>query len=204
MNLPTGQLGDQPAATADPGGARPPSGWSTVPSTLTRRIWTPRWLEKRPRAVRIAMRTTAIILLLLAAIWLVLFITKGRFLKGTFESIASSQLERQVAIGGDFQLYFAPFNVKFLAEDVRIANPAWAQAKQFFTARKVDTRLATISLILGRRVMTFADIDQAQVALEWDAQNRHNSWTFGDPDRPPEPLNLPTLERAALTKSPPT
>ena len=165
MNLPTGQMGHPPAPTVDPDGGSPYSRWSTATSTVAHRIWTPRWLEKRPRAVRIAVRTAAITLLLLFTIWLVLFITKGRFLKGAFESVASSQLERQVMIGGDFQLYFAPFNVKFFAEDIRIANPEWAQAEQFFTARKVDARLATMSLIFGKRVMTFADIDQAQVAL---------------------------------------
>src|SRR3546814_5248331 len=72
---------------------------------------------------------------------------------------ATAQLERQVDIGGDFQLYFAPFNVKFYAEDIRIANPAWARAKQFFTAKKVDTRLATLPLIFGNRILRFADLD---------------------------------------------
>ncbi|WP_432768618.1 AsmA family protein [Sphingopyxis sp.] len=205
MNLPTGQMGVPPAAPPDAGAAtagdRPDAGWSARLSGGARRVWTPRWLARRPRTVRIAVRTAAILLLLLFAIWLILFITKGRFLKGSFESIASSQLERQVAVGGDFQLYFAPFNIKFLAEEISIANPEWAEAKQFFTARRVDTRLAVVPLIFGRRVMRFADIDEAQVALEWDAQNRHNSWTFGDPDRPPQPLNLPTIERAAITKS---
>ncbi len=205
MNPPTGQMGPPPAATpvatAASNGKRSDSARFTTVSNAARRIWTPCWLERRPRAVRVAVRTAVIILLLLVTIWLVLFITKGRFLKGTFESVASSQLERQVAIGGDFQLYFAPFNIKFLAEDIRIANPAWARSKQFFTARRVDTRLAIVPLILGRRVLRFADIDEAQVALEWDARNKHNSWTFGDPNRPPQPLNLPTIERAAITKS---
>src|SRR5690606_27760215 len=88
------------------------------PRHLARRAWTPEWLQQRPRPVRIAARAVAIFLLVLFALWLVLFITKGRFLKRPFESVASSMLEREVAVGGDFNLYFAPFNVRFMAEDM--------------------------------------------------------------------------------------
>lgn len=171
------------------------------PRRWARTAWTPAWLERRPKSLRIAIRTLAIVLLTLFAIWLILLVTKGRFLKGPFERFATSQLERQVEIGGDFQLYFAPFNVKFYAEDLSIANPEWAQAKLFFTAKKVDTRLATLPLLFGDRILRFADLDGAQVALEWDSGNKHNSWTFGDPSRPPEPLELPRIQRAAITQS---
>lgn len=179
----------------------PASGWSDRPRRWAKAAWTPAWLERRPRPLRIALRTAAIILLTLFAIWLILFITKGRFLKGPFERFATAQLEREVDVGGDFQLYFAPFNVKFYAEDVGIANPAWARSRQFFTARKVDTRLATLPLIFGDRILRYADLDGARVALEWDARNKRNSWTFGDPDRPPQPLELPKIRRAAITQS---
>jgi uncharacterized protein involved in outer membrane biogenesis len=177
------------------------SDWAERPKRLARTAWTPAWLSRRPKPVRIAVRTLVIIILTIFAIWLILFITKGRFLKAPFERFATSQLERQVDIKGDFQLYFAPFNVKFYAEDISIANPQWAQAKQFFTAKTVDTRVATLPLILGDRILRFADLDRAQVALEWDSENKHNSWTFGDPNQPPEPLELPQVQRAALTKS---
>ena len=177
------------------------SHWAERPRRWARTTWTPAWLSRRPKPVRIAIRTMVIIILTLFAIWLILFITKGRFLKGPFERFATSQLERQVDIGGDFQLYLAPFNVKLYAEDISIANPKWAQAKQFFTAKKVDTRVATLPLIFGDRILRFADLDRAHVALEWDSDNKHNSWTFGDPNQPPEPLELPQVQRAALTKS---
>ena len=49
------------------------------------------------------------------ALWLILFITKGRFLKHPFERIVSSRLERPVRVGGDFQLYFDPVTIKFRA-----------------------------------------------------------------------------------------
>ncbi|WP_447765654.1 AsmA family protein [Sphingopyxis panaciterrae] len=188
------------SAAVDRGGGTD-SGWSSRSRRWARTAWTPAWLEKRPRPLRIAIRAILIIFLVLFAIWLILFVTKGRFLKGPFERFATSQLERQVDIGGDFQLYFAPFNIKFYAEDIRIANPAWAREKQFFIAKKVDTRLAALPLIFGRRILRFANLDGAQVALEWDAGNTRNSWTFGDPNRPPQPLELPRIQRAAITNS---
>lgn len=175
--------------------------WAERPRRWARMVWTPGWLERRPRPLRITIRTVAIVLLAIFAICLILFVTKGRFLKGPFERFATSQLERQVDIGGDFQLYFAPFNVKFYAENISIANPEWAREKQFFIARKVDTRLAVVPLIFGNRIVRFADLDGAQVALEWDEGNKRNSWTFGDPNRPPEPLELPRIQRAAITGS---
>src|SRR3546814_648937 len=59
-------------------------------------------------------RIVAGLLALIVLVWAILFITKGWFLKHPFESIVSANLERQVDIGGDFQLYFAPINVKLV------------------------------------------------------------------------------------------
>ncbi len=201
MDARSGDLPSKAPATAPSGGAGPDSHWRDRVSHWSRRAWTPHWLAKRPRPLRIAVRTIAIILLTLFAIWLILFITKGRFLKGPFERFTTSQLERQVDVGGDFQLYFAPFNIKFYAEDIRISNPRWARERHFFIAKKVDSRIAVLPLIFGNRVVRFVDLDGAQVALEWDEGNKRNSWTFGDPNRPPQPLMLPEIQRAALTNS---
>src|SRR5688500_18257386 len=70
------------------------SHWAERPRRWARTTWTPAWLSRRPKPVRIAIRTMVIIILTLFAIWLILFITKGRFLKGPFERFATSQLER--------------------------------------------------------------------------------------------------------------
>ena len=168
------------------------------PRELARRAWTPGWLQRRPRPVRIAVRALAIFVLVLFAIWLVLFITKGRFLKGPFESIASSTLEREVEVGGDFNLYFAPFNVKFMAEDMRVSNPEWGRADDFFTAGLIDTRISTLPLLVGRQQIRWIDLQDSRIALEWDEQGERNSWTFGDPDAAPEPFKLPEIRRGTI------
>jgi uncharacterized protein involved in outer membrane biogenesis len=167
--------------------------------SVAHRVWAPEWLQQRPRAVRIALRAVAIVLLVLFALWLVLFITKGRFLKAPFESVASSMLEREVEVGGDFNLYFAPFNIKFMAERMRVSNPEWAVSDDFFSAGLIDTRISTLPLILGRQQVRWIDLQDSRIALEWDAQGERNSWTFGDPDAPPEPFELPEIRRGTIT-----
>src|SRR3546814_2192511 len=94
-----------------------------------------------------SFRIVAGLLALIVLVWAILFITKGWFLKHPFESIVSANLERQVDIGGDFQLYFAPINVKLVAEDMVISNPEWATQDQFFTADRIEARIATFSLL---------------------------------------------------------
>ena len=85
----------------------------------------------------LSVLATVIGLLFLA--WAVLFITKGRFLKPTFESYLSRQTLRQVRVAGDFQLYLNPINIKFYAEGLTISNPAWASRKNFFAGSSMKS-----------------------------------------------------------------
>ena len=57
-------------------------------------------VARRKRRLRIARNVAIGVLGTLFAIWLILFITKGRFLKEPVESIASSLTERDVAVEG--------------------------------------------------------------------------------------------------------
>lgn len=131
--------------------------------------------------------------------WLVLFVTKGRFLKQPFERIASSAAERDVRVAGDFQLYFAPLNVKFVAEGMTVSNPDWATRPDFFESKLVDARISTWSLIFGeKRRVNWLQLIDGKVDLEWDSGRRRNTWTFGDPDRPAQPLELPLIHSAIV------
>ncbi len=130
------------------------------------------------------------------AVWLILYITKGRFLRGPFETIAGRQIEREVRVAGDFQLYFDPFDIKFLAERMRIANPAWATRPDLFAARRIETRIPPLSLIWGRRRARFLDLIGGRIDLEWDPGHRRNTWTFSD--KKGEPFQMPLIERATV------
>ncbi|MDY1009166.1 MULTISPECIES: AsmA family protein [unclassified Sphingomonas] len=138
------------------------------------------------------------ILAVIAAIWLVLYITKGRFLKHPFERIVGSMTHRTVTVGGDFQLYFAPFRIKFYAERFTLSNPDWASRPNLFQADKLDTRIAPLSLIFGKRRLYWLDLVNGAVDLEWNAAHTANSWTFSD-KKGGEPLEFPRIDVATVT-----
>ncbi len=135
------------------------------------------------------------ILLAIFLAWLVLYITKGRFLKETFVSIASDYTERQVRVGGDFNLYLNPFHIQFLAEDITVSNPAWAKDKQLFDADRVALQLNIWQLIFGNQRFNYIDLQGAQIGLE--RQETRNTWTFRSDSN--EPFELPDIVRAAIT-----
>ena len=156
------------------------------------------WLTRHWRPERTLFKAIIGALLIVFLVWLLLFVTKGRFLKQPFEAIASKTLQREVTVGGDFNLYFAPFNIEFLAEDLRIKNPAWARDKDFFAAKKIQTNIRTLPLLFGKREIKWIALDGARISPEWDAKRRRNTWTFGNPDEPAKPLRLPQIERGLI------
>lgn len=156
------------------------------------------WIERHWRPERTVFKVVGGLLLTIFLVWLVLFVTKGRFLKQPFETLASRTLDREVRVGGDFNLYFAPFNVKFLAEDIHVRNPAWARDKDFFSAKRVETDIRTLPLIFGKREIKWIALDGAHISPEWDAKHHRNTWTFGDPNQPAQPLKLPQIERGLV------
>ena len=131
-------------------------------------------------------------------LWLILFVTKGRFLKHRFENMVGAALHREVKVAGDFQLYFAPFEIKFVAEGLTIANPAWATRPLLFHADRIDTRIAPLSLIFGRRRIRDLALTNGAIDLEWDKPHQRNSWTFGDPKVKGKPFPMPRIDRATL------
>jgi uncharacterized protein involved in outer membrane biogenesis len=170
------------------------------PRHVAHRIWSPAWLQRRPKPLRIAIRTAAIVLLTIVLLWLILFITKGRFLKGPFETIASGALDREVSVGGDFNLYLNPIDIHFKAENLRVSNPEWARDDDFFSARLIDTHMGTLPLIFGTQKFRWVTLDRGTVALEWDADGQRNTWTFGA-DEPAKPFELPQIARGTITRT---
>jgi uncharacterized protein involved in outer membrane biogenesis len=127
----------------------------------------------------IAFVSTLVGLVVLA--WAILFITKGRFLKPYFERYAAGSAERQVRVAGDFQFYFNPIDIKFLAEGITVSNPKWATRDQLFRAKTIDMGVRTIPLIFGERRIKRLNLVDGALDLEWDAQGKRNTWTLGDP-----------------------
>ena len=154
--------------------------------------------RRRGRWRRVARNVAIGVVGTLFAIWLVLFVTKGRFLKHPFEHLVGGALHRQVVVAGDFQLYFAPFQIKFVAEGLTIGNSAWARRPVFFHADRIDTRIAPLSLLFGRRRITDLLLANGALDMEWDRAHQHNTWTFGEPGKKGKPFAMPRIDRATL------
>lgn len=166
------------------------------PELPTAAVAKPRRSRANLLAVPLSILATVVGLILLA--WAILFITKGRFLKPYFEDIASKQTRREVKVAGDFQLYFNPINIKFLAEGMTISNPAWATRPNFFESKLIDTNIATVPLIFGRRRANWLNLLDGNFDLEWDSSGKRNTWTMGDPNAPAEPFEMPAIRRATI------
>ena len=159
----------------------------------------PAMADKRRTAPRRTIRNVLLgILAAVFAIWLVLFITKGRFLKSPFQSIVGKLTDRKVTVGGDFQLYFAPFKIKFYAERFAISNPAYATRPNLFQADRIDARIAPLSLLFGTRRIYWMDLVNGAVDLEWNAAHDANTWTFSE-KKGGKPLAFPRIDVATVT-----
>ncbi|MBH1997796.1 MAG: AsmA family protein [Sphingomonadaceae bacterium] len=134
----------------------------------------------------------------LFVVWLILFVTKGRFLKHPFERTVGAIINRSVEVKGDFQLYFAPLQIKFYAENFTISNPVWASRRNLFAATRIDTRIAPLSLIFGKRRLYWLNLTDGMIDLEWNAAHDRNSWTFSD-KKGGKPLDFPSIDRATVT-----
>lgn len=144
-------------------------------------------------ATLLAIVTTLVGLIVLA--WSVLYITKGRFLKHPFERIVGGFSNRAVKVGGDFQLYFDPIDLKFRAENMTIDNPAWAGPRKFYEGKLIDARIRTFASIFGKQRFDYLVLDGTKIDLEWSKDGKANTWTFSDD---PTPLELPVIERGQI------
>lgn len=150
-----------------------------------------------PLAIFLGLVTTLLGLIVLA--WSVLYITKGRFLKPYFERIVGNAADRRIQVGGDFNLYFAPIDLKFRAENMVVSNPDWAGPRNFYEGKLIDARVRTFASLFGKRRIEHLTLDGSNIDLSWSRDGKRNTWTFGDPNKPGEPFELPIIERGAVS-----
>jgi hypothetical protein len=153
--------------------------------------------ERPGRRRKIVVRVLVGVVVAIFAVWLLLYITKGRFLRHPFERVVGSLTQREVRVGGDFQLYFAPFAIKLVADRASVSNPGWTTRPHLFSADHVEARIAPLSLLFGRRRLYSLDLVNGAVDLEWNAAHDRNSWTFGD-KKGGKPLEFPTIDVATV------
>lgn len=152
---------------------------------------------ERRRWWRIIRNVVIGLVVALFLVWLVLYITKGRFLKGPFERIVSSATHRDVKVTDDFQLYFDPITIHFRADGMTISNPSYASRPNLFEAKQIDARIAPFSMLFGKRHFYTLDLTGGAVDLEWNRAHTHNSWTFSD-KKGGKPLDFPRIDVATV------
>ena len=147
----------------------------------------------KPRTRR-AWQIALTIIAVLAGLYIYQYVTRGAFWRGPFERYASEKAGRPVRVAGEFQLYLAP-GIRFRAEGLSVANPEWADADQFFTARRIALDASLWKALIGTLTVDDLSIDGGRLALQRGA-DRVNTWTFGG-----GALDIPDIVRAAITDS---
>lgn len=124
------------------------------------------------------------------------------------EAAASMALGRAVTFGGPLTLA-ASLSPTIAAEQVRIANPAWASRPQLAEAARAEIQIDLLPLLQGQLVVRQIGLDGADILLE-STTDGTNNWTFGEksgdlPNMPQLPNSLTiTARRSTLAYRSPT
>jgi uncharacterized protein involved in outer membrane biogenesis len=153
--------------------------------------------NRRARLSRILRNIALGLMATIAGLWLLLYVTKGAFLKPLFERFASAQTQRVVTVDHGFELYFDPIDIRFAAQGLRISNPAWAPERDLLAAKSIVADIAPLSLLWGRRHFRSLALTDAAFDVEWNDAHTRNTWTFGTSEG--RPLALPVIDTAILS-----
>ena len=122
---------------------------------------------------------SALLLLAITALVALLMLNPAA-LKDQFETWASRQLGRQLAIDGDFQLKLGPV-VQIAANRVRLANVAWGSQPEMLVAQRLLLELGLRSLFRETVVIPRIEVEGLDVLLERNADGLNN-WSFVLPE----------------------
>lgn len=152
------------------------------------------------KGLAIAMASLLGVLLLL---FLVLYVTKGRFLKEPATSLASRVTGRTVTVGGDFQLYLDP-HVRLRTEHLSISNPGWVgpaagRDDALFRAERLDASIRVLPLFVGDVKFRRLDLVRGNANLVRDERGRA-SWDF-DGKETGAPFRMPDIRAAQVVDS---
>jgi uncharacterized protein involved in outer membrane biogenesis len=113
--------------------------------------------------------------LLTAALYVAAF--DWNLLTGPIKHLLSSATGRRLEVGGRVSVNWHP-QMRLRFEDVRIANPDWAQAPYLLTADAAEVEIDWTELIWSRRLhMRSLELINATVVLERNARGRA-TWHF--------------------------
>ena len=103
--------------------------------------------------------------------------------KPQVERIVSEQTGRNFSIDGEFIVDFNR-HPTVIAEDVRFANPDWAEAPHMVTVGRAEVRIDLWSLLFGPFIIELVDVDDVSVQLLNPAEHEGN-WVLSSEPPPP-------------------
>ncbi|MFC5743261.1 AsmA family protein [Dyella tabacisoli] len=143
------------------------------------------------RSRKILIWIVAVLLVLVATALIVIATFDWNRLKPTINDKVSQAIGRPFAIDGDLSVSWqrepsesglaamVPWP-EFVANDIRIANPDWAQQPQFAQLQALRFRLSPLPLLTHRIVIPTLQLVHPTIDLERDKQGRAN-WDFALP-----------------------
>ncbi len=149
---------------------------------------------------RTLIRWSAIVCGVLAFAVFVLFFDINQY-RSPLEAAASKALGRTVTVSGPLTLAIS-LSPTITAEQIHIANPAWASRPHLAEAAHAEIQIDLLPLLRDQLVVRQISLDGADILLEATADGTNN-WTFGEKagDLPNIPLlpNSLTITARRLT-----
>ncbi|MFF7707675.1 AsmA family protein [Pseudomonas sp. NPDC007930] len=151
------------------------------------------------RTRKILSWTLAVLVLLIAALVVFIATFDWNRIKPTLNEKVSAALHRPFAINGDLAVQWArepdeggwrawvPWP-RFVAQDITLGNPDWAQTPQMASLKRIEFRLAPLPLLAQRVSIPRIDLSEPSAAL-FRLKDGRNNWTFdfGPKDPAAEP-----------------
>ena len=121
------------------------------------------------------------VLVLLTAMVLFLVFGLGT-LKGPIERAVKNATGRELVIDGKLKPAWSWVHPRFRAENVRFANPDWADEEWMFQADAVEASVRLLPLLIGRVVLPEVHLERPNIDLEVDDEGRKN-WILSEQDQ---------------------
>lgn len=157
----------------------------TGPAVAPRPSWSRRHRGAVITGSAVAVLALAIVLFLLLFDW--------DWLRGPIGRYASARTGREVRIEGHLRVHPWSWTPSVQVQGLRIGNPSWAGSGQLAYVRQVDVGIRLLPLFAGRVELPLVRLEQPQVELLRDAQDRAN-WLF-DSAPSSKPAALPPIQR---------
>src|SRR5262249_20774590 len=115
---------------------------------------------------------------------------------GPISRYASARTGREVRIEGHLRVHPWSWAPRAEIGGLRIGNPQWVGSGDLAYIREVDLRARLLPLVVGRLDLPLPRLDQPQVDLIRDKDDRAN-WRFGSPQSS-RPAQLPPIQRFVI------